>query len=140
MSGKADVSDVLPLIFVAPAPPLISFFGAAAVANAAEDVIYTANNVAARQEFVEKFIWFPALQLAVANAAMRISIYSGLAKRLAPWLLAAGFAALLMSILSYGRFFPMLNEGWGEMTQLLYILSPFPTYLIAAGRLVHDYD
>jgi Na+/H+ antiporter NhaC len=151
MSCKVDALDVLPLVFVALAPPLIAFFGAAAVTGAAEEVINAASNAVdnmkARQELVKKFIWFvfiwlliPALQLAVTSAAMSISIYSGLAKRLAPWLLAAGFAASLASIMSYDRFFSMLNEGWREMTQFIYIMPMFLTYVIAASRLAHDYD
>jgi hypothetical protein len=132
MADEANGLDVFLLIFAAFAPPVIYFFGAAAAANAAEEVIYAA---AHREHIVEKLIWFmlvwlliPALQLAVASAAARISIYSRLARRLAPWVLAAGFAASLISIMSYDRFFSMLSEGWKELTQLVYAMPMFPTY------------
>jgi len=135
--------DVLLLVFVAFAPPLISFFGAAVVTNAAEEVM----SATTQQELIEKLIWFviiwllvPILQLAVTSIAMRISIYSGLARDLAPWILAAGFIASLVSVMLYDRFFSMLNEGWKEMTRFAYVAPMFLTYAIAAGRLLFGYD
>jgi hypothetical protein len=53
---------------------------------------------------------------------------------------AAGFAALLVSIMLYGRFFSMLNEEWKEMTQFTYTMPMFLTYMIAVGRLLFGYD
>jgi len=143
MADEVGGLDVLLLVFVAFAPPLISFFGAAAVTNAAEEVM----NATTRQELIEKLIWFviiwlliPVLQLAVTSIATRISIYSGLARGLAPWILAAGFIASLVSIMLYDRFFSMLNEGWKEVTQFAYTAPMFLTYMIAAGRLLFGYD
>ena len=141
MESEVNGLDVLLLVFVAFAPPLISFLGAAAVTNAAEEVI----NATTQQELIEKLIWFtliwlliPALQLAVTNIAMRISIYSRLARVLAPWILAAGLIASLVSVMLYDRFFSMLNEGWKEMTRFIYIVPMFLTYAIAVGRLLFD--
>jgi hypothetical protein len=144
MADEVGGLDVLLLVFVAFAPPAISFFGAAAVTNAAEEVIYA---VMQQEPIGEKLIWFtliwlliPSLQFTVTSAVARISIYSRLARGLAPWMLAAGFAASLVSIMLYDRFFSMLNEGWKEMTRFAYTAPMFLTYAIAAGRLLFDYD
>ena len=139
MANEVDTSDVLLLIFVAFAPPLISFLGAPIVTNAAEEVM----RATTPQELIERFLWFvfiwlliPFLQLAVTSAAARISIHSPLARGLAPWVLAAGFTASLISITFYSHFFAMLAEGWREMTQLTYIVPMFLTYTITVNRLL----
>jgi len=141
VANEVDTSDVLLLIFVAFAPPLISFLGALVVTNAAEEVMHATTP----QELIERFLWFvfiwlliPILQLAVASAAARISIHSALARGLAPWVLVAGFTASLISIMFYDHFFSMLTEGWREMTQFTYIVPMFLTYTITIGRLLFD--
>jgi hypothetical protein len=151
MDGRTDASDVLLLVFIAFAPPLISLLGAAAVTYAAEEAIktaiYVAFGLATREEFIEKFLLFeivwlalPFLHFAVAYAAKRIKIYSELTIGLAPLLLTAGLAASVASITLYDHFFSMLKEGWREITRFLYTMSPFPTYLIAFSRWVHDFE
>ncbi len=150
MADEADVLDVLQIAFIAFAPPIISLLGAVAVTHAAEEVINAAISVATgmatKREFIEKFVLFgliwlalPFLHFAVASVAMRVEIYSELTKRLAPFLLVIGLAASVASIPFYDRFFSMLTEGWREMTQFLYTVSPFPTYLIAFSRWVYDF-
>jgi len=150
VENKTNALDVFPLVFVAFAPFFISFFGAAVVTNAAEEAVNVAGkaatDAAARQELAKKLvrlvsIWFliQALQFAVASAAMLIKIYSRPARRLAPWLLAGGFVASLMSVALYGHFFSML-EKWMRITGFTYIMSIFVTYLIALSRLPTDYD
>ncbi len=147
VKNKANALDVIPLVFVAFAPPLISFFGAAAVANAAEEVVNVAGKVAtdaaARQELTKKmarlvstWLQIKALQLAVLAVAVSINIRSRLARRLAPWLLVGGFIASLMSIALYGRFFSMVNERWWGMVVFNYIMLIVVTYLTALSRLL----
>ncbi len=151
MADEADVLDVLQIALIAFAPPIISLLGATAVTYAAEEAINAAVRVAtgmaAKWEFIEKFVLFeliwlalPFLHFAVASVAMRIRVYSELAKRLAPFLLVIGLIASAASITLYDRFFSMLTEGWREMTQFIYTASPFPTYLIAFSRWVHDFE
>jgi hypothetical protein len=85
-------------------------------------------------------IWLlvPALQVGVASSAMRLSIYSRWAKRIAPWLLAAGFAASLISIPFYDPFLSAFKEGWRQLTAFITFTPMISTYAITANRLILD--
>ena len=59
MKNEANVLDVFSLVFVAFAPPAISFFGVAVATSAAEEVVNAAANVTAdvatRQELAKSW-------------------------------------------------------------------------------------
>jgi hypothetical protein len=140
-SQDVDVLDVVKVVFVAFAPPAISFFGAAAGAYAVDSLIHATTP----QETLDRLatlniIWLliPTLQATVASSAMRLSIYSKRAMRLAPWLLATGFAASLISIPFYDPFLNAFREGWREMTAFATFMPMILTYIIAANRLIVD--
>jgi hypothetical protein len=136
-----DVLDVVKVVFVAFAPPAISFIGAAAGAYAIDSLIHATT----RQELVEGLILFmlswlliPALQAAVASSAMQLSIHSKRAMRLAPWLLAIGFIVSLISIQFYDTFLGAFKEGWRQLTAFITFTPMIATYIIAASRLIVD--
>jgi hypothetical protein len=136
-----DVLDVVKVVFIAFAPPAIYFFGAAAGAYAVDSLIHAATLQEALDSLMTvNIIWLlvPALQVSVASSAMRLSIYSRRAMRLAPWLLAAGFAVSLISIPFYGTFLNAFREGWREMTAFITFTPMFLTYITAANRLIAD--
>jgi hypothetical protein len=142
MATTTDWSDIIKVVFIAFAPSVVSFFGAIAVTNAAEEAIHAATP----QEALDRFIWFviiwlliPGLQFIMASLAMGLSIHSRLAMRLAPWLLGVGFIASLTSIASYAHFLSLLNEKWRGITQFTYFTPLLLTYLIAANQLLSDY-
>jgi len=132
-------ADILQLVFISIAPVLITIFGAIYVTDAAEAAIN------ATEKALDKFAWFiiiwlliPALKYAVAIIAMRISIQSKVAKRLAPWILGAGLTASLVSTTLYNHFFSLLTESWREITQFHYTAPIFLTYGIALLRSLID--
>ena len=134
-----DALDIAKVVFVAFAPPAVSFFGAVAGAYAVDRLIHAATPRETLDWLVAVVvIWLliPALQFAVASSAMRISIHSRRATRLAPWLLAAGFAVSLISILPYGSFLSAFREGWREMTMFVTFVPMLLTYMAAAKRLI----
>ena len=136
-----DALDIAKIAFVAFAPPAISFFGAVAGAYAVDRLIHAATP----QETLDwlavvVIIWLlvPVLQATVASSAMRLVIYSRRATRLAPWLLAAGFAVSLISIPFYDPFLSVFKEGWRQLTAFITFTPMISTYAIAANRLVAD--
>ena len=134
-----DALDVVKVVFVALTPPAISFGGAVAGAYAVDRLIHAATP----QETLDwlavvVIIWLlvPVLQVAVASSAMRLSIYSRQAKRLAPWLLATGFAISLISIPFYDTFLNVFREGWRQLTAFAIFTPMISTYIVAANRLI----
>jgi hypothetical protein len=142
MTDEAVGVDILQLVFIATAPVLITIFGAMYATAAAEAAIQAKTP----EEALSKFTWFviiwlliPVLKYAVASIAMRISMQSEVAKRLAPWILGVGFVASLVSIQLYNHFFSLLTEGfWREVTRFHYTAPIFLTYGIALLRSLID--
>jgi hypothetical protein len=136
-----DALDIVKVVFVSFAPPAVSFGGAVAGAYAVDRLIHAATPRETLDWLVTVIvIWLliPTLQFAVASSAMRISIYSRRAMRLAPWLLAAGFVASLISIQFYGPFLNAFKEGWREMTVFITFTPMLLTYITATNRLIAD--
>ena len=136
-----DALDIAKVVFIAFAPPTISFSGAVAGAYAVGRLIHAATP----REMLDwlavvVIIWLlvPVLQATVASSAMRLSIYSRRAMRLAPWLLVAGFAVSLISIPFYDPFLSVFKEGWRQLTAFITFTPMISTYTIAASRLVAD--
>ena len=140
-SQDVDELDVVKVVFVAFAPPAVSFFGAVAGAYAVDSLIHAATPQEALDRLaVLHIIWLliPMLQVTVASSAMRISIHSRRAKRLAPWLLAAGFVASLISIPFHDPFLNALKEGWRQFTAFAFFAPMISTYIVATNRLIVD--
>jgi len=127
MVTKIDV-NVVKLVIVSVVPPLGLLLGAV-IANGLIDGILHA---ATQQEALDKlvalyYVWalIPTPQVAVAYYAVfkRGGICSSTsARRIAPWLLGAGFAASLLTIPLYGRLLSLLNNGWREATIFTYFM------------------
>jgi hypothetical protein len=143
MVKKVDVIDVVKLIIISIVPPVGLFLGAA-MANHTLDEIFHA---ATPQEAVDKvvllyYIWalIPTPQIVIAYFAIRFAkhgeICSRLARRIAPWLLGAGFVASFLSIPLYDRFLSYVSDGWREATVFTYFTPMILTYSAMFGHLI----
>lgn len=138
MANKVDAVDIVKVIIISFAPAVASFLGAAVGSHAIDEVLHAATPREALEKFaVLNAIWvlIPAPQIAIAAFAMNVRIRSGLARRIAPWLLGAGFVASWFSISSYSYFLSFLKEGWRGMTALIYFMPMLTTYAVAANSL-----
>jgi hypothetical protein len=137
-----DGLDIIKVVFIAFAPPIVSFILAIA-GNHTIDELLRATTI---QEVVEKFamlnfIWIliPISPIPATAVAVRVRIRSRLAKFIAPWLLAVGFVISLYSI-TYAYFLSFLKEGWREMTLFTYFMSTITTYVVALNSVFLNDD
>jgi hypothetical protein len=133
MVNEVDVLDVVKIIITAFALPITSFLLATAGNHTIDELLRaTTMQEAARKFAMLNFIWIQimASPMPALAIAMQVRIRSRLAKFIAPWLLAAGFAASLYSI-AQAHFLSFLKEGWREMTLFIYFMSVITTYIAA---------
>ncbi len=138
MTNKVDVVDVVKVIIISFVPAAASFLGAAVGSYAIDEVLHAATPQEALKKFVMlNVVWalIPIPHAAVAIFAMNVRIRSKLARRIAPWLLGAGFVASWFSIPHYSYFLSFLKEGWRGLTALIYFLPMLTAYVVAANSL-----
>jgi len=134
--------DVAKVVFAAFTLPLIVYAGALVATYVANEWL----SVKTPEELLEKLVlvltvWLsiPTVKLIFASYVMKVgTLCSEEAKRIAPWLLAAGFAASLYAYTLYSPFFATFKEGWRELTEYVYFVPIPMTYLIASQRLLLD--
>jgi hypothetical protein len=135
-----DGADLMEVAFVAFAPAVISFFGAVAGAWVADGLVRATTSrelLAWLANFIIIWLMIPTLQAAVASYASRIDICDRRARRLAPWLLATGFATSLASIPFYSPFLSLFKEGWRQLTEFTYFAPMLATYAVTSSRLMY---
>jgi hypothetical protein len=146
-----DVLDLLKVVFIAVAPPVIMFLGAVVAVDAARELNDTIAKIkepidkATIEEFKEKlrrFLWIwpliPALQLCIAVFAhIAGSVSSERAGSVAVLAYIAGFFASLIAYTLYEPYFALFTEFWRRLTELTYLGSVALTYFNAFKRLVY---
>jgi hypothetical protein len=150
MVREIVVKDAVKLIIITIVPPVASFIGAALANSIIDDVFRMAafaQTGKAPRELVDKavllyYIWalIPMPQVAVCGFTIWTvkngGIHSMQVRRIAPWLIAAGFFASLASIPLYGNLLSLLNPGWRELTVIAYFVPMLLTYVNALNLLV----
>jgi hypothetical protein len=136
MVTEIDVKKVTKLVIVSVVPPLGLLLGAVIADGLIDGIL----NAATQQEAFGKLValyytWalIPTPQVAVAYFAIRDAKRNGIcgsasARRIAPWILGAGFVASLLTIPLYGRLLSLLGDGWREATEFTYFMPIILTY------------
>ncbi|MFZ8812043.1 MAG: hypothetical protein ACO2PN_28570 [Pyrobaculum sp.] len=150
---KAEyTSDLLKVVFIAAAPPIIMLLGAIAAVNVAHEYTNIIAKIehgpvdeAVREEFKEKllrllWIWplIPGLQLGIAAFALVAgSLHNERAESVAVWAYMAGLFASLAAYTLYEPFFALFIEFWKPLTEFTYLGSVLVTYHSAYLRLIY---
>jgi hypothetical protein len=121
-----DVFDILKVVFISLAPPIISLWGAIA-----GKFIHTAGALGWLVAVVSAF------QTAVVVYTAWAEVDSKQAKRLAPWLIGIGFIASWISIIPYGSVLSLLSNKWHvQLAALALLVSIFMTCAVAGARIL----
>ena len=151
---RSGVLDLLKVVLIAVAPPIIMFLGAVAAVDATHELADTVAKIeepideAVRKELMGKllrFLWIwpliPALQLCVAAFAhIAGSVRSERAEGVAALAYIAGFSASLAAYTLYEPYFALFTEFWRRLTEFTYLGSVLVIYLNAYRRLAYKKD
>ena len=150
---RIDVLDLLKVVFIAVAPPVILLLGAVVAVDAARELNNTIAKIkepidkidkaviAEFKERLQRFLWIwpliPALQLCVAAFAHVVPVRSEGAEGVAVLAYIAGFVASLVAYTLYEPYFALFTEFWRRLTEFTYLGSVVLIYYNAFIRLVY---